>query len=71
MGLEGRVTPQLAGVHVRWRAALQAKELLAVVFGVQSADRQSGREGSRLIHPQSPFAQGERRGAKGGEELTT
>ncbi len=43
----------------------QAKGLLAVVFGVRAADRQRGREGSRLIHPQSPFAQGE--GGGGGE----
>jgi hypothetical protein len=40
-------------------AVRQAKKFLAAVFGVRVSDRQRGREGSRLIHPKSPFAQGE------------
>jgi hypothetical protein len=40
---------------------MQVEGILAEVFGVRMADRQRGLEGSRLIHPASPFAKGERR----------
>jgi hypothetical protein len=52
-GSKGVGTNSVVGTSPGW-----ASRIAAAVFGIQAADLTRGREGSRLIHPTSPFVSG-------------